>query len=822
MRIVPFIVSLLLTLALVFALNWRWGPVPAVGAFLSPQQGFWQNTESRDASFGGTLRLPGLKGNAQVYFDERLVPHVFAEQDADAYYIQGYLHARFRLWQMEFQTLAAAGRVSEVLGADERFLRFDRDQRRLGMVFAAENAESAMNSDVVHKPFFDAYTAGVNAYINNLTVKDLPVEYKLLGYQPERWSNLKTALLLKMMAKDLAGFERDLEFTNMQSAFTEQEMRVLFAQVPDSLIPIIPQGTVFNAPGVVPVKPASADSLYFRWDTAGRRDTPRIPPVDEGTKPDRNNGSNNWAVSGTRTASGAPILCNDPHLRLTLPAIWYELQLTTPNMNVYGVSLPGAPSIIIGFNDSIAFGVTNAQRDVKDHYRIRFKDNTRKEYWYNGQWEPARQRMEEIRVKGGSTFYDTVSYTVFGPVQYDASFTHELSGGDAIATRWVAHDPSNEGAVFLQLNKARNYAEYLNAIKGFNSPGQNMVFASKSGDIALWQQGRFPAQWTGQGQYIMPGEDTTYAWQGFIPQEENPHVLNPAEGFIQSANQRPVDTSYPYYIPGNYITARGITAYRKLSALQGVTPDDMMQLQLDNFSSLAEDAVPLLLKNIRTEGLDQPAQRYLDQLRSWDFRVEAKSVTPTIYQAWLDSLESVIWSDELNRVEGPVARPDEQILIELLLRDSASRYIDDITTSQQETLPEQVTKAFQLAFAGLRKEETTNGLVWWKHKGFSVQHLLGSAVKPFGSPVKEVSGWGNVLNAITATNGPSWRMIVHLTPQTEAWGIYPAGQNGNPGSRFYDSFIDTWVAGKYYPLWLMKREEARDRRVKWTLNLLPA
>ena len=253
---IPFIISTLITVALIIALDKRWGAVPAMGRFLSPQHGFWQNAEPADHDFNESLAFPDLKGNAKVYIDERLVPHVFAENDEDAYFIQGFLHAKFRLWQMEFQTLAAAGRISEKLGNDPRFLRFDREQRRLGMVYAAENALKEIDKDPLTKSYTSAYTAGVNAYINSLTNAQLPIEYKLLGYKPEPWSNMKVALFLKQMSKTLAGFDRDLEYTNAKSVFSTDEIKKLFPQVHDSLLPIVPKGTAFAAPGIIPVKPA--------------------------------------------------------------------------------------------------------------------------------------------------------------------------------------------------------------------------------------------------------------------------------------------------------------------------------------------------------------------------------------------------------------------------------------------------------------------------------------------------------------------------------------------------------------------------------------
>lgn len=813
MRIVPFLINATVTIALVFALEKKWGPVPPLGRFLSPQHGFWQNAEPVDHDFSERLSFPQLKGQVNVYIDDRLVPHVFAEKDEDAYFVQGFLHAKYRLWQMEFQTLAAAGRISEKLGFDPRFLKFDREQRRLGMVYAAENALAEAEKNPLTKMSNDAYTAGVNAYIETLTESTLPLEYKLLDYKPEKWSNLKISLFLKQMSKTLAGSEKDLEYTNAKSVFSEAQMNALFPQVPDSLVPIIPKGTLFEKPGIIPQAPASADSLYFGKDTAIRN--------TEIFKPSRINGSNNWALSGQKTRSGYPILCNDPHLELTLPSIWYEMQLNTPTMNAYGATFPGSPSIIIGFTDEIAFGFTNSQRDVKDYYQVRFKDASKREYWFNGSWQPTKLRIDTFKVKEAASVYDTIAYTIFGPVMYDESFTKEVTGNTALAVRWTAHDPSNEGLMWMKLNRAKNYMEYEEAIKTYSTPGQNMLFAAKNGDIALWQQARFPARWQGQGLYVMPGEDSSYMWQGFIPQRENPHIINPVSGYIQSANQRPVDSSYPYFIPGGYIVSRGITITNELEKIQQATPKDMMALQNNTYSSFAADAVPFLLKYIDGASLTDKEKTYVSTLAGWNYHVTAEAKAPTIFQVWMDSLESVIWRDEFSRIPAPKPWPDEQTLLERLLKDSADIFIDNIYTAEKETIQQQVVKSLKLAAQTLMAEEKEGGIAWWIHKKPAVYHLL-KTILPFSRQNLKVGGWSNTINAITKSHGPSWRMIVHLTPTIEAYGIYPGGQSGNPGSKYYDSFLDPWVAGNYYSLWMMKKNETHDQRVKWTLTFSKA
>ncbi len=815
MRLFKVFLSSFITLILVYALSRSWGDaIPmALGHFVSPQHGFWQNAEPYDHDFGEKLIVDGVKGKVDIFLDERLVPHVFAENDEDLYFTQGYLHARFRLFQMDLQTRAAAGRASEIAGP--KAITYDREQRRLGMVYAAENALKMIENDPLSLQIFNAYTNGINAYIRSLKPSDWPLEYKLLNAEPEEWNNLRSALLLKMMAKMLAGgTENDLGYTRAKAIFNADELNILYPQVPDSLHPIIPKGTPFAPPGITPVAPGTADSLYFNNKT--------LSALEESYPADHRNGSNNWVVAGSKTASGGPILCNDPHLELSLPSIWYEIQLSAPSSNTYGVSLPGVPFVIIGFNNDVAWGVTNAQRDVKDYFTIRFRDETKKEYWYNNEWQPTELKLERINIKGQEPVYDTVAYTVFGPVMFDRSFQNAASGEQNLAVKWIAHAPSNEGLAFYHLNRARNYADYEKAISLYDCPGQNFIFASRSGDIAIWQQGKFPARWEGQGVYVMPGQDDTYDWQGFIPQKENPHSLNPSQGFLQSANQRPVDKSYPYFIPGSYITARGTAISEKLDKMQNIRTDDMKQLLYDYHNVEARYVRPVLLQHIKTDELDDNEKKHLTAFRNWDLNATPESTGQTIYQCWVDTLNKVIFADEMQQSFPSAPMPRLETMIELLIKDSTSHFYDQMHTPTVETRADAITNAFKRACVRLNTAEKEGVLEWAKFKKPTIYHLLKEAVPALAHENLHVGGYNNTINAMTKSHGPSWRMIVELGKETEAYGVYPAGQNGNPGSRFYDDFIETWERGDLYRLWFMKStSDKTDSRVKWTMQLQP-
>jgi penicillin amidase len=810
MKIIPFLISAAITCGLIVLLNTKLVLPAPLGILLSPQHGVWQNADNAKEDFAADLKFPQLGAKVSVYLDDRLVPHIFAEQENDAYFVQGFLHAKFRLWQMEMQTFAAGGRVSEILG--EKGLNHDREFRRLGMVYAAEIAEKEMEKDPVMKEECDAYTAGVNAYINSLTESTLPLEYKLIGYKPEQWSNLKTSLFLKYMSYDLAARDDDFEMTNAKSFFTADDFVKLFPAIQDSLDPIIPKGTPFAAQKVFPIAPVNVDSVYLNTKEV---------VSNEALKPDRENGSNNWAVSGKKTKSGAPILCNDPHLGLNLPSLWYEVQISTPAFNAYGVSFPGAPGVIIGYNDSCAFGFTNGGRDVRDYYEMQFKDNSRAEYLFNGTYHLTKFRVDTIKIKDKPDFIDSVAYVLLGknwcPVMFDKTY----SGGRATnnknyAVRWTAHDASNELKIFNLMNLAKNYADYSAAVTNLHTPGQNCAFACKNGDIAIRTQGDWPAKWKGQGDFVMPGTDSSYLWQGMIPQDEVPFQYNPERGFISSANQKPVDETYPYYLGRNYPMYRGFEINRRLNTMNNITPQDMMVLQTDNHNSFAVMAMPLFVKNIKENELSSDEKKYLDVLKQWDFKNDVGSKGATVFEILWFNFQDTVFNDEFAKAPKVVVHPFESSLLEGILKDSAYKFLDNVATAQTETLPDEITAAFKKTALELKKAELEGKLDWDKYKATHIDHLAKLA--PFNRTNLPIGGGVHNINATKQTHGPSWRMVISLTKDTEAYGVYPGGQSGNPGSKYYDNFIDQWAAGKYYTLWMMTKGEEKDKRVKGVMS----
>jgi penicillin amidase len=817
MRIIPFLISSVATAGLVFALNTAL-PVgktktPRLGYFLSPQQGFWQNAEASNTSFSGEVKLEGLKGKADVFIDERLVPHIYAQTDLDAYYVQGYIHAKFRLWQMEFQTYVASGRLSEIVGPDR--LGTDQFFRRLGMVYGAEQTMQRMDKDHEMQATVDAYAEGVNAYIKSLKPDQIPFEYKLLDYKPEPWTPLKTYLFLMYMSYDLtgSGAKSDLKMSNAKDYLGYDQFNELFPNVQDSLDPIIPKGTLFTKPSIVPVAPKGIDSAYLNKTSSTSSAEPPLSP-------NRNNGSNNWAVSGKKTVSGRPILCNDPHLGLNLPSLWYEVQINTPTHNTYGASFPGSPAVIIGFNDSIAWGVTNAGRDVLDYYEMKFKDTSMQEYWYNGEWKKADLRLETIKVKGHPDVNEYIAITELGPVMYDQHYKSDSAHPKMLAVKWTANQAGTGLKTFYKLDRAKNLEDYKNAIADWSCPGQNFAFASKSGTIAIKQQGSFVARWNRQGDFIMPGEDSSYQWQGMIPESENPMIVDPERLFVSSANQKSVDSTYPYYLgtARNFPIYRGIMINRRLAAMNDITPVDMQYLQNENYDVFAEMARPVLLKNIDDAKLSSSEKKYVDILREWNFRNEITAQGATVFNAIWDSLEQVIWKDDFQKAKSSMPWPESSTLLDNLLKNNSYRFADNINTPNKiETVQDDVMEAIKIASVYLEQLEKDRKLDWGLIKDTRVTHL--SQLPALSKLHIPIGGGRNCVNATTSTHGPSWRMIVHMTDETDAYGVYPGGQSGNPGSKFYDNFIDSWAAGKYFKLlFLSKENAAKNEKMKWHMT----
>ncbi|RZS96686.1 penicillin acylase family protein [Cecembia calidifontis] len=799
MRYIAFFLSLIITVGLAVLLSIQVGTVPPLGLLLDPNHGFWQNAYSEDMIAKETIKLNNLKEPVRVVYDEHLIPHVFAQNEVDLYRVQGYVTAQHRLWQMEFQTMAAAGRISEIVGPVA--IELDRMTRRKGLAYSAEQAvQYIKNTDPEIYTLIEAYTDGVNQYIDGLSSARLPLEYKILAYRPENWSVYKSLLLLKYMADMLVG-DKDLEYTNMRQTIGDTLLDKLYPLFPEDNDPVIEAERVWDFEPIPVKKP---EGITYPDDKILLKTLPQ---------PEPGVGSNNWAVAPGKTRNGAAILANDPHLSLNLPSLWYAMQLSTPQHTVKGATLPGALGIISGFNENIAWGVTNATRDTRDWYSIQFKDESRTEYLYNDRWIQSTFRVEEIKVKGKPSFMDTVVYTHHGPVVFDRTFRGDRQDIN-FALKWTAHLESNEQKTFLLLNKGKNHDDYLSALNFFTSPAQNFVFASRTGDIAMKVQGRFPLKWEGQGKFLMDGNNPAFEWQGYIPFEQNPSTFNPERGFVSSANQHSTSPSYPYYMfDDSFEHYRNRRLNNILRESENITIDDMKRLQFDQFHLHASEALPVMLhlleKSGGVEDFGEEGGKYLEQLIQWNYYTFPNQEEPALFQTWWKHLYKLIWSQWEND-SIPVVLPNKYQTVKLLYNEPESQLFDMPNTPKTEVAMDLVRQSFGEMVKEIKDwEENKGSYDWAAFKGTRIMHLVPN-FESFSRRNIYTGGYSGILNATSERHGASWRYVVEMGDKITAFGIYPGGQSGNPGSKYYDNFIKIWANGDYVNFNLRKTTDNQE------------
>jgi penicillin G amidase len=783
MRAFKAIATTLTAILLVAALHQRWFNLPALGSFLNPTSGIWKNTAAQpNQSF---VTSEKISEGVEVKFDTSMVPHIISNNEYDVYFAQGYITARDRLWQMELQVRKASGRLSEVFGRST--LEQDIYFRRLQLQTAAQESLSLMSSDCNVKTMLAAYSDGVNAYIDQLTKADLPVEYKLFDHKPEKWSPVNSVLIMKLMAETLAGGSDDLEMSQLRQHFGEAVTADLFPDRAYIEDPVIPAGTQWNfAP-----KSFSPPQLGASAPVAG---IPAHAQQHEGI------GSNNWAVSGKKSRSGFPLLANDPHLRLTLPSIWYQVQLISPGQNVYGVSIPGVPSVVIGFNSNIAWGVTNVYADVMDWYKIEFRDESRREYSYNGRWIPVREKEEFIKVRGGGFMRETVLLTHHGPV-----FADKKTGNAHYAMKWIAHEPSQEITSFYYLNRANDYTSFRNALSYFTAPAQNFVYADKHRHIAMVCAGKYPLRQNGGGKFVLDGSDPSNEWTGWIPAAEIPAVMDPQRQFVSSANQSLTDSTYPHYINWRFSPAdRARRINARLAQMESITTDSLRLLQADKYSMVAQDVLPFLLSSIPFQQCTDAQKQIIQLLKGWDKNLYRSSSAATFFNAWWGNLFEATWSDEFSSPQANFQKPTRDRTIQLLLQDPQAAWFDNKRTAKIENAHDLIIGSFKQTADSLIKNFGAPGKDWeWgRHKASIIEHV--GKVPSFGTGFFSSEGSAGTVDAIARTTGPSWRMIVELGDDVQAYGILPGGQSGNPGSHYYDNLLSEWKAGKLRPLNYLK------------------
>jgi penicillin amidase len=757
-----FLFPLLLLVFLVLALNERIFQLPALGKLLNPETGAVQNErmDRKDQEFK-------LNRNVQVVFDDRFVPHIFAESEEDMYFAQGFVTASDRLWQMDFLSFAAAGRLAELFGPN--FIDQDRMQRRVGILESSKKSLELIESDAEMKTVLDNYTAGVNSYIDQLEKKDYPIEYKLMGYQPEPWTNLKSILIMKYMAATLTGYEEDLSMSHMLLALGEEQFRKLY---PEYKLDMNNQLLL------------SYDSLPYRdyIDYSFLSGSPTITPSNYNPRL----GSNGWVVNDSKTKSGNAILSNDPHLNLSAPAIWYEMQLKGGNQNVNGFTIPGTPGVIIGYNEKISWGLTNGQSDVKDWYKLKLKDDY-SGYLMDGRWKKTFVTYDTIVVRDGKAFIDTIYHTEHGPIVIDNSINvlPELRG---FALKWLLQEPSNEFKAFVGMNRARNHDDFEKAIMNYKCPVQNFLYADTKGNIAMHHQGSLHKKWSGQGRFVLDGTSSEHLYKDFMD-EELPSHYNPSSGYLVSANNNPFKTDDTLYTFGHYSELRASKISELLSGNNKIDVAFMKKMQLDNTNRFAELALPTLLGFLKKEKSD-----VLNVLKGWNCTYDQNDEAAILFEQFWGLIEIKTW-DELMKYKFHVKNPNSIVLLNLIQKHGDDALFDHSKTNKKETAEDIIRMAYKELVELYKKQGKQK---WGDLNKIRVVHLANLNV--FGKIDIKSAGHPDAINAFSDNWGPSLRIIVEMKKTPVAYAVYAGGQSGNPGSKRYNQFVERWKRGAYYKM----------------------
>lgn len=759
---ISFIFPLLTTILLVVIFDSNIGRVPAIGLSFNPYRGFLQNSVQQDI----TRTLPRNGHKFSVAFDSHHIPHIFANKSGDLSFAQGYVTATDRLWQMDFLSRVSAGRLAEILGPD--FLEHDRLQRRMGIPYAARRSLAFIESNPSTKKLLDNYTAGVNARIAELQDQDVPVEYKLLGYKPEAWTNLKSVLILKYMAFMLSGYEEDFQMSNVFAILGEDTLKKLF---PDYKLEMDENRsyTFTNLTEQTPfTKRCNSSFLEGNSFSNSKRFNPRL-------------GSNSWAIAPSKSLSSKAILCNDPHLNLNFPSIWYELQLSWKGRFVYGYSIPGTPGIIIGYNDHIAWGTTNGAVDVKNWYKLTFNEEYT-HYKVRNKWLEINKTIETIRIKGQKAINDTIKTTIYGPIVYDNSFIG-TDNNNLAALSWTIFEPSNEFETFIELNRAKDYADFKKAIEHYKCPVQNFTYADCKGNIALHHQGTIFTSDGDFGKFILDGKNgkpTTLSVSSILPP-----IWNPEIGFVSSANNNPNQKENTNkYVDGYYSEQRHLRLQQLLSSKKRYSVLDMMHMQSDNKNQFMIMALPHLLK------LTKSSSFYKKKIQQWNLSFDKKNPWPLFTEQWWNMIKYDTW-DELYQYDFITRLPDDAVLLELIKTEPNNPFFDKISTPKKETASDLITATFNEV---AKKFHRRKNRVWGDANVVNVNHLTNIPVlgKSFNA-----SGHPDALNALSDNWGPSLRSIVVMSKNPIGYGITSGGASGNPFSYYYSDDFKKWKRNQY-------------------------
>ncbi|HJV62363.1 MAG TPA: penicillin acylase family protein [Albitalea sp.] len=766
----------------------------------------WFYTRQALPQTEGTLRLEGPHAEISIERDARGIPTIKGASIDDVLFGLGFVHAQDRLWQLETHRRIGSGRLAEAFG--EGALDNDKFLRALGVKRAAKVQWAHASPQA--RAALGAYAAGINAYLKN-AMKARPPEFVVLGLHPEEWTPEDSMAWAIMMAWDLGG-NWTTELTRMRLS-----LRMPVARI-DELIP--------PYPGDKPLIQTDYAALYRELKVDGRLGQQALAAAPESGI--EGIGSNNWVVHGSHTVTGKPLLANDPHLKLSAPALWYFARLEAPGVKVAGATLPGLPGVVLGQNEHVAWGFTNTGPDVQDLYLERIKPDDPTQYQTPTGWARFDTVEEVIKVKGRPDVKMTLRATRHGPVISDAGSVAEGVIGPAnhpsyaLAMRWTALDP-DPGTIDASIgfDTAHSVAEFIAASAHYTAPMQNMVVADRDGHIAEVSAGRVPLRKPEndlKGQVPSPGWEARYDWAGYLDPAQTPREMDPARGWIATANQRIHPLDYPHYITNEWaLPYRMQRIEQLLRARPQHSIDSLRAIQGDVVSLATRRLLPYLQKARSNHPLAAAAQ---EQLAGFDGTMAADRAAPLIFWVWTRHLAQGLFADEMGAAQWERSSRLFRDATEGVLERDDRWWCDDKTTPAVETCEQQIDTAFTKALDELQASQGPDVSKWqWGRV-----HVARSEHRPF-SRVKALAQWFELrspvggdtytINVSRVTlkpdattgemyldeHGPSLRALYDLGDLSQSRFMHSSGQSGIFFSPLYRDFVEPWAKVEYVPLW---------------------
>lgn len=740
--------------------------------------------------YNANINLEKLSAAVTVFRDSLGIPHIYAENEEDLYRSVGYVMAQDRMWQMDLLRRITTGRLSEVL--DPGLVEADRLFRALDFPGKSHRVIAETDPGILRS--MEAFTDGINQYISQ-SQKKLSFEFTMLGYKPDPWELEHTVNLIGYMAWDLSsGWHTDMSLYKLQQAVSDTLFRELLPDMAFQEIPVFPE-FMSTDPGLE-LQSSISDAIDI-VDELGLQ-------IFEA--------SNNWAVSGKKSETGMPIMANDMHLGLMSPGIWYQMHhVIEGKLNVTGVCLPGAPFIVAGHNEDIGWGMTNVTVDDLDFYLETINPADSNQYLLDGEWKDMKIVKEEIRVKGEDDAAIRMNrYTHRGPVVSEFKDVKDR----VMSISWQGNAYSNELRTIYLLNRAKNWEDFREAVRTFNSVNQNIVYADRHGNIGLQTSAGVPIRHSG-GILVYPGDTSLYDWKGIIPFEELPYSYNPECGYVSSANNKTVDGDYPYYIGTWFSLPWRIGRIREmLEEKQLLGTDDFKRMLRDQHSLKAKNMVPLYLEALKEHAGGEYQEAY-EALKEWDYDMHKNSSAALIYEIMWMELHRAMFKDELGEQYGLLAyNAIAANLIERTRVKGRSLWCDNINTpDSKETFQDNIRSAFIQSIDTLTSMYGADVSAWkWGelHK-VALIHPLGSVpiierlFKVNRGPYA-IGGSSHTVcpysypkgSSFVANHGASERHIFHTADWDQSLTVIPTGSSGIPASPHYLDQTELYINNQFH------------------------